>query len=335
MPTYRSMLQQALDLDQNEEFVVRSRWPWPAGPVYAMAVLTAFIATANISDNAPSLDTDGKSGDKGNQPRGERRHDHTTPVQPFPSSSSSVSLPVLPEAPAESMRSETIFSELLSLFIATRGTRVIVKAGLDIGAFQSTAYQHLITSSTHTDEVQIQLPSLSLDTRREWYDILRTQMLDDVFDFDDGSGHTSDSNNKGGKEREICTAALFCLEDVHDGAARLLEAKKERLWHLRQRRRGFQPLKYDFVWLFKWTAIVSQEFLALVQERRPAAMVVLSQFVAICSLFEDEWYLEGWVRNAMAAIEHVLNEIKDKCKEDNKGKAMKWLNSIKERWCLE
>ncbi|KAF2996965.1 hypothetical protein E8E14_004530 [Neopestalotiopsis sp. 37M] len=332
MPTYRSMLKQALDFDQNEEFAVHSKQPWPAGPVYAMAVLTAFIATASISENAPSLGTDETPRGKGDQPCEELRHDHTTRARPLPTLSSSVPSPVLPATPAESVRSETILSDLLSLFIATRGTRVIVKAGLDMGAFQTTAYRHLISTSTHAEDVHITLASLSPDVRGEWYATLRTHMLDDVLYSDSSNGDARDMHEKGGKEREICAAALVCLADVHDGAARLLEAKQERLWHLRQRRKSFEPLKYDFVWLFKWTAIVSQEYLALVRERRPAAMVVLAQFVAICSLFEEEWYLEGWVTNAMGAIEHVLGEIDGELEGDNKRKARRWVDKIRERW---
>ncbi|ETS80629.1 hypothetical protein PFICI_08158 [Pestalotiopsis fici W106-1] len=332
MPVYRSLLQQALDLDHNEEFAVHSKQSWPAGPVYAMAVLTAFIATASISDNSPSLGTEKTQGDEGDQPHEERRHSHTTLVHPPPTLSSSISRPVSPETPAESARSETIFSNLLSLFINTRGTRVIAKAGLDMGAFQTTAYRHLITSSTSADEVQFPLPSSSRDSRREWYATLRKQMLDDVFDADDSDGDAGNVNEKGGKERELCAAALVCLEDVHSGAVRLLEAKKERLWHLRQRRQDPRPIKHDFVWLFKWTAIVSQEFLALVRERRPPAMVVLAQFMAICSLFEEEWYVEGWVRNAMEAVEHVLSENKGESEGENNEKARKWVSSIAERW---
>ena len=325
VPTYRSMLQHALDLDQHEAFTVRSRQPWPAGPVYAMAVLTAFIATANISDNALSSEGPDQDGRRSGEV-GEQLHRQTSSPR-----SSSRHLPA-EKSSTELTHLETIFSDLLTLFIATRGTRVIVKAGLEMDAFQSSAYRHLITSSTAADGIQYPLDMPFLENIKTWYATLRTEMLNEVLGCEGAGDRMRGADANRSQERLVCIGALMCLANVHSDATRLMEAKEERLWHLRARWQTPQPLIYDFVWLFKWTAVVSQEYLALVQERRPAALVVLAQFVAICSHFEEQWYLEGWVRNVMAAIEHVLRRADIDPEARHIARAKKWVGVIQDRY---
>lgn len=107
-------------------------------------------------------------------------------------------------------------------------------------------------------------------------------------------------------------------KEVHDAAARLLEFKKERLWHLHRN----ETLRYDIVWLLKWTAVVSQDFLTLIYERHQAVIVTLAQFVSICALCEHQWFLENWVKNAMAAIRHVLTS----------SKPHDWIDMNEHRW---
>ncbi|KAJ4249135.1 hypothetical protein NW762_012469 [Fusarium torreyae] len=255
-----------------------------------MAVLTAYISTASVSDIFHSPEPDQRD-----QHEDDDRDNPAPPLTISPGS-------------AETARAETIFDHLMEIFIVTRGTRVIVKAGLDIGTFQTTAYRHLINASTTPN--QHPLWSTSAATS-EWYTMLRIQCLEDLV-----GGATA---NK--PERDICASAITCLEEVHDGAARLLEYKKERLWNLQKN----DALRYDFVWLLKWTAVVSQEFLALIHKRHQAAMVILAQFVAICDLFEYQWYLKNWVRNAMAAIRHILGS----------SKANSWVDKIVERWLIQ
>ncbi|KAK1467208.1 hypothetical protein CMEL01_11201 [Colletotrichum melonis] len=271
MPEYRRKLQ-ALDFSGNEEFAVRTKQPWPAGPVYSMAVLIAFTSAAGVSDHSPSLNRNQRDLD------GEHHEQSTVLSQ------------TLSPASGETSRLEMVFDHLMEIFVATRGTRVIVRAGLDTGAFQTTAYHHLITTSTVANQFPLWSTSPTIS---QWYKTLRTQCLEELV----GDGTVERS------EADICAAAITCLEEVHDGAARLLEAKKERLW---QSRRDNKSLRYDFVWLMKWTAMVSQEFVALLHERNTAALVVLAQFIATCESIEHQWYLEKWAKNAMDAVRHLL-----------------------------
>ncbi|KAF3802333.1 hypothetical protein GCG54_00003792 [Colletotrichum gloeosporioides] len=256
MPEYRRKLQ-ALDFSGNEEFAVRTKQPWPAGPVYAMAVLIAFTSAAGVSDHSPLLDRDQRdqNGDDYEQSR-------------VPSRTS-------PPASGETARLEMVFDHLMEIFVATR------------------AYRHLITIATVANQFPLWSTSPTIS---QWYETLRTQCLEELL----GDGTVKRS------EADICAAAITCLEEVHDGAARLLESKKEQLWQLE---RDKKSLRYDFVWLMKWTTIVSQEFVALLHERNPAALVVLAQFIATCDLIEHQWYLEKWVKNAMGAVRHLLGSV--------------------------
>ncbi|KAE9566699.1 hypothetical protein CGMCC3_g17157 [Colletotrichum fructicola] len=293
MPEYRRKLQ-ALDFSVNEEFTVRTKEPWPAGSVYAMAVLLAFTSAAGVSDHSPSLDRDQRdqNGDDYEQSPGLSR----------------TSSP----ASAETARLEMVFDHLMEIFVATRGTRVIVKAALDAGAFRTTAYRHLITTATVANQFPLWSTSPTIS---QWYETLRTQCLEELL----GDGTVKRS------EADICAAAITCLEEVHDGAARLLESKKERLWQLK---RDNKSLRYDFVWLMKWTTIVSQEFVALLHERNPAALVVLAQFIATCNLIEHQWYLERWVKNAMGAVRHLLGS----SNANANANANAWVDKIAGRW---
>ncbi|KAK1503681.1 hypothetical protein CABS01_09070 [Colletotrichum abscissum] len=289
MPEYRRKLQ-ALDFSGNEEFAVRTKQPWPAGPVYSMAVLIAFTSAAGVSDHSPSLNRNQRDLD------GEHHEQSTVLSQ------------TLSPASGETSRLEMVFDHLMEIFVATRGTRVIVRAGLDTGAFQTTAYRHLITTSTVANQFPLWPTSPTIS---QWYKTLRTQCLEELV----GDGTVERS------EADICAAAITCLEEVHDGAARLLEAKKERLW---QSRRDNKSLRYDFVWLMKWTAMVSQEFVALLHERNTAALVVLAQFIATCESIEHQWYLEKWAKNAIDAVRHLLGS--------SNANANAWVDKIVGHW---
>ncbi|KAJ4251479.1 hypothetical protein NW762_011464 [Fusarium torreyae] len=283
IPQYRKILQ-SFDLVGDEEFGLRSREPWPAGPAYAMGFLTGMTAAAEVSDNSPSVYL-------------EQDEDDTT-------TASTTTSPAHSPSAQEAARLEAIFDRFMSIFIATRGVRAVVKAALEAGTFQNTVYRHLIGPVKESDL----LPAASMEVEfSEWYDRLRTECLDDLL-------------NKLA-EREIYNAAISCLQEVHNSAARLLELKRERLGYVQKNRRLF----YDFGWLLKWTAIVGQEFLALVRERHDAALVILAQFAAICKMAEDEWYMKNWVKNAIDAIRHMLGS----------GKAMDWVDRIVQRWTNE
>lgn len=197
MPEYRRKLQ-ALDFSGNEEFTVHTKEPWPAGPVYAMAVLLAFTSAAGVSDHSLSLDWD-------------QRDQNGDDYEKSPGLSRT-SWPASAEIP----KLEMVFDHLMETFVATRGTRVVVKAALDAGPFRTTAYRHLITTTTVANQFPLWSTSPTIS---QWYETLRTQCLEELL----GDGTVKRS------EADICTAAITCLEEVHDGAARLLESKKERL----------------------------------------------------------------------------------------------------------
>ncbi|KAF4972013.1 hypothetical protein FSARC_1343 [Fusarium sarcochroum] len=283
IPQYRKILQ-SFDLIGDAEFDIRSREPWPAGPAYAMGFLTGMTAAAEVSDNSPSIYL-------------EQERDGMT-------AASAITPPAHSPSMGKGARLEDIFDRFMSIFIATRGVRAVVKAALEAGTFQNTIYRHLIGPVKESDH----LPAVPIEAEfSEWYDKFRTECLNDL---------ASESS-----KREVCAAAITCLQEVHDGAARLLELKRERLGHVQ----GDRRLLYDFGWLLKWTAIVGQEFLALVRQRQDAALVVLAQFAAICKMAEDEWYMKNWVKNAIDAIRHMLGP----------GKAMEWVDRIVHRWARE
>lgn len=64
--------------------------------------------------------------------------------------------------------------------------------------------------------------------------------------------------------------------------------------------------KIEQSFLFKWIAMVPDEFVALLSARNPVALEILRGFVALTRLLRDVWYLEGFVENANAAIDGIL-----------------------------
>jgi hypothetical protein len=59
--------------------------------------------------------------------------------------------------------------------------------------------------------------------------------------------------------------------------------------------------------VWKWPAMLSQQFAVLLQANHPAALIIFAHF-AILSVIFAEWYLSGWPKRALASISAVLSE---------------------------
>ena len=59
-----------------------------------------------------------------------------------------------------------------------------------------------------------------------------------------------------------------------------------------------------------WLLLVSDEFLSLLRQRRPPALVIFAYFCVIMRRLEWAWWMEGWSVHLVAAIYDTLDEVR-------------------------
>jgi Fungal specific transcription factor domain len=68
---------------------------------------------------------------------------------------------------------------------------------------------------------------------------------------------------------------------------------------------GAANRKPGMVW--KWAIMVSQDYVTLLQDSHPGALVIFAHFAVLSKAFKDEWYLQGWPELALSAISNALD----------------------------
>lgn len=71
---------------------------------------------------------------------------------------------------------------------------------------------------------------------------------------------------------------------------------------LMERNEDFVPV------IFVWPIAIPQNYLPLLRDQKPEAMVILAHYSALLQRVDDQWYMTGWARNIVQQVEAALGE---------------------------
>lgn len=94
------------------------------------------------------------------------------------------------------------------------------------------------------------------------------------------------------KQRAYCTEAIYQLRDVYEATLGKIAAPR-------------YEVEAGHVW--RWTAILSYDFINLVHVGFPPALVIVAHFAVACNLLRDLWYVGPWGVFAFDGIRLALN----------------------------
>jgi hypothetical protein len=58
----------------------------------------------------------------------------------------------------------------------------------------------------------------------------------------------------------------------------------------------------------RWMSLVPAEFMGLLKQRNPMALILLAHFIVLFANFGNEWFLQGWCEQAMTSIQTIVSE---------------------------
>ena len=59
---------------------------------------------------------------------------------------------------------------------------------------------------------------------------------------------------------------------------------------------------------FLWPVLVSQEYISLVNMRKPQALIILAHYSVILHHLDEYWWMRGWAKHIIDSIDHELND---------------------------
>ena len=59
---------------------------------------------------------------------------------------------------------------------------------------------------------------------------------------------------------------------------------------------------------FLWPVMVPQEYISLVNLRKPQALIILAHYSVILHHLDDYWWMKGWARHVIDSIDHELED---------------------------
>lgn len=172
------------------------------------------------------------------------------------------------------------FKDVLSLFTILRGVPTILQGSRDRNRFKSGPYGIVMSVYKHIHSETLYLPA----STRSRYELLRTDCLSDLVAAENVS------------ETAVCRKAINDLEVVHSDAVRNAtgNALPDTLLHV------------DPLYLMKWAAIVSSDFITLLHSRHTAALVIMGEFASIFELVGEKWFLMNWVNNILGIVRAIV-----------------------------
>jgi len=107
-------------------------------------------------------------------------------------------------------------------------------------------------------------------------------------------------------EAETALNNLVAVNDLWPGDTRVRYACRDAINQLRSWLRLFSCRPQTWLRLVWWPGEISDEFLSLLANRHPAAIVVFVHWCAIMSSGPKRWFLDGWAqRTAGSALAHL------------------------------
>jgi hypothetical protein len=182
------------------------------------------------------------------------------------------------------------FKDVLALSTMLRGVPTILQGSRDRNRFKDSPYGIVMSVYKHIRSGTLYLPA----STRSRYELLRTDCLSDLV----AAGNIN--------ETAICRKAIDDLEVVHNDAVRNAtgNALPDMLLHV------------DPLYLMKWAAIVSSDFITLLHSRHTAALVIMGEFASLFELVGKKWFLKNWVNNVLDIIRAIIAQ-----------PGLKWLRS--------
>lgn len=58
----------------------------------------------------------------------------------------------------------------------------------------------------------------------------------------------------------------------------------------------------------RWMLLVPYEFMTMLNQRSPVALILLAHFIVLFANFGDVWFLQGWCKQSMNSIESIMSE---------------------------
>jgi hypothetical protein len=71
---------------------------------------------------------------------------------------------------------------------------------------------------------------------------------------------------------------------------------------LTERNEDFVPV------IFVWPIAIPKNYLPLLRDQKPEAMVILAHYSALLQRVDDQWYMTGWARNIVQQVDAALGE---------------------------
>jgi hypothetical protein len=175
---------------------------------------------------------------------------------------------------------EDRFKDILALFTVLRGVLPILEGNPDRDRFKSGPYGIVMSVYKHLPSGTLCLPA----SARSRYQLLRVDCLSDLVAAEAIS------------EIAVCRRAIDDLEIVHSDALRVAanNALLDTSFHV------------DPLYLMKWAATVSSDFITLLRCRHTAALVIMGEFASIFELVGEKWFLENWVSNVLNAVRAIV-----------------------------
>lgn len=190
---------------------------------------------------------------------------------------------LLQEGEMDPTSSLVTFETILSIFALIRGKKGILSPAPAWETFSSSGYIVAIHGHSAADYDAFELPGHIASAYTAARETVETSALSD-------------------SEKAACLEALGARE----------RAEKD----LRYAGSDQQNVEQSF--LFKWIAVIPDEFVSLLVSRNPVAIEILRGFILLVDLIRrrgvdkqdacDDWYLKGFKENALAAINSLSSQ---------------------------
>ncbi|KUJ17296.1 uncharacterized protein LY89DRAFT_684377 [Mollisia scopiformis] len=110
---------------------------------------------------------------------------------------------------------------------------------------------------------------------------------------------------------ELALEALEALEQMNLTSDTLQEEKEVSSSTIGQLRRWYRIVSaFPRTWglVIRWPMVVSSEYLALLQARRPMALVILTYWCVPVHRVKPRWFIDGWAESVVRIIASILPE---------------------------
>ncbi|KAL4950659.1 hypothetical protein BDW69DRAFT_187152 [Aspergillus filifer] len=195
-----------------------------------------------------------------------------------------------PEFSNHKNQSHMILADIKAIFTVIRGVEAIVKHNPTMWETLSSSPYSPAMIGHRVQYHQAQDFGLPVEIQSR-YNMLRVDCLESLLPDDE-------PDNK-----RACLDAISWLEIVHRellyraSASSLINSDDtlEREW---------EPEPDHLV---KWFALVSSDFVSMLQKDSPAALVILGEFFGLLRLLESRWFLKNVSNNTLAAIKEIID----------------------------